>query len=58
MPVLKGALAHLWLARAFSMSGDTAKTRKSYEDFLALWKDADSDLAILQEAEQEYEKLK
>jgi eukaryotic-like serine/threonine-protein kinase len=51
-------LAHLWLARALAMSGDTAKARKSYEDFLALWKDADSDIPMIQEAKQEYEKLK
>jgi eukaryotic-like serine/threonine-protein kinase len=51
-------LAHLWLGRASAMSGDTAKARKSYEEFLALWKDGDADLGILQEARQEYEKLK
>jgi eukaryotic-like serine/threonine-protein kinase len=51
-------LAHLWLARASLMSGDTAKARQSYEEFLRRWKDADSDLTLLQEARQEYEKLK
>jgi hypothetical protein len=34
------------------------RSRKAYQDFLALWKDADSDLPVLQEAKQEYEKLK
>jgi serine/threonine protein kinase len=51
-------LAHLGLARAAALSGDTAQARKSYQDFLALWKDADSDSPILQQAKSEYEKLK
>jgi hypothetical protein len=52
------ALAHLGLARAVALAGDTAKSRKAYEDFFALWKDADADIPILIEAKQEYEKLK
>jgi predicted Zn-dependent protease len=51
-------LAHLGLARAAALNGDTAQARKSYQDFLALWKDADSDLPVLQQAKEEYEKLK
>jgi len=51
-------LAYLGLARAATLTGDTAKSRKAYQDFLAFWKDADSDLPILQEAKREYEKLK
>jgi predicted Zn-dependent protease len=51
-------LAHLGLARAAALTGDTAKSRKAYQDFLALWKDADSDITVLQEARQEYEKVK
>jgi hypothetical protein len=51
-------LAHLGLARAAALTGDTAKSRKAYQDFLALWKDADPDLTVLQEARQEYEKVK
>jgi predicted Zn-dependent protease len=50
-------LAQLGLARAAAVSGDMSKSRKVYQDFLALWKDADSDLPVLKEAEQEYEKL-
>jgi hypothetical protein len=46
------------LARAAALSGDTAKSRKAYQDFFALWKDADADIPILQEARREYEKLK
>ena len=51
-------LAHLGLARAAALSGDTAKARKAYQDFFAIWKDADPDITILQEARREYEKLK
>jgi eukaryotic-like serine/threonine-protein kinase len=51
-------LAHLGLARAAALTGDLSKSRKAYQDFLALWKDADSDIPVLQEAKQEYEKLK
>jgi tetratricopeptide (TPR) repeat protein len=51
-------LAHLGLARAATLSGDTTKARKAYQDFFALWKDADPDIPILQEARREYEKLR
>ncbi len=50
-------LAQLGLARAAAMGGDPAKARKAYQDFFVLWKDADPDLRILQEARREYEKL-
>jgi len=39
-----GPLSHLGLGRAFGASGDTPKARTSYQDFLALWKDADPDV--------------
>jgi len=52
-----GALAHLGLARAYAMQGDTAKARAAYQDFLALWKDADPDIPILIAAKAEYAKL-
>jgi len=51
-------LAHLGLARAAALVGDTAKSRKAYEDFFALWKDADPDLPILIEAKKEYQKFR
>jgi eukaryotic-like serine/threonine-protein kinase len=53
-----GALAHLQLGRAYAMQGDTAKSRGAYQDFLTLWKDADSDIPILVAAKAEYAKLK
>ena len=52
------ALARLGLARAAALSGDATRARTAYQDFLALWKDADPDLPILQEARREYETLK
>jgi Flp pilus assembly protein TadD/predicted Ser/Thr protein kinase len=52
-----GALAHLGLARAYALQGDTARARTAYQDFLALWKDADPDIPILRQAKAEYAKL-
>jgi serine/threonine protein kinase/Flp pilus assembly protein TadD len=51
-------LAHLGLARAAVLQGDISKAQRSYQDFFALWKDADADLPILIEAKKEYEKVK
>jgi eukaryotic-like serine/threonine-protein kinase len=53
-----GALAHLGLARAYALSGDAAKARITYQDFLALWQNADPDLPIFNQAKTEYAKLK
>jgi eukaryotic-like serine/threonine-protein kinase len=52
-----GALAHLELARAYAMSGDSGKARVAYQVFLTLWKDADPYIPILVEAKAEYAKL-
>ena len=52
-----GALAHLGLARAYALSGDSAESRTAYQDFLTLWKDADPDIPILKEAKGDYAKL-
>jgi len=52
-----GALAHLGLARAYALQGDTAKAKSAYQDFLTLWKDADPDIPILIAAKAEYAKL-
>ena len=52
-----GTLAHLGLARAYALTGDTAKAKTGYQDFFALWKDADPDIPILKEAKAEYAKL-
>jgi eukaryotic-like serine/threonine-protein kinase len=52
-----GPLANLQLGRAYAMSGDTAKARAAYHDFLTLWKDADPDIPVLKQAKAEYSKL-
>ena len=51
------SLARLGLARAYALSGDTAKAKATYQDFLKLWKDADPDIPVLKEAKAEYAKL-
>jgi tetratricopeptide (TPR) repeat protein len=50
-------LAHLGLARAMALAGDSAGSRRAYQDFFAMWKDADPDLPVLQQAKAEYAKL-
>jgi hypothetical protein len=52
-----GALAHLELGRSYVLSGQRDKARLEYQSFLALWKDADTDVPILKEAKTEYAKL-
>jgi eukaryotic-like serine/threonine-protein kinase len=53
-----GALAHNGLARAYASNDNTSKSKAAYEDFFALWKDADSDVPILRQARAEYENLR
>jgi predicted Zn-dependent protease len=50
-------LAYIGLARGAVLQCDTAKARKAYQDFFALWKDADPDNPILIEAKKEYQKV-
>jgi len=52
-----GPLARLQLGRAQRLMGDNASARKSYEEFLSIWKDADADLPIYRQAKAEYAKL-
>jgi tetratricopeptide (TPR) repeat protein/predicted Ser/Thr protein kinase len=52
-----GALARLQLGRAFALSGEPTKAKTAYQDFLSLWKDADTDIPILKQAQAEYVKL-
>jgi predicted Zn-dependent protease len=51
-------LAHVGLARAAALAGDVPKSRKAYQDSFALWKDADPDIPILQQARCEYQSLR
>jgi eukaryotic-like serine/threonine-protein kinase len=53
-----GSLAHLGLARAYSLSSDTAKAKAGYEDFLARWKAADPATPLLKQAQSEYAKFR
>jgi eukaryotic-like serine/threonine-protein kinase len=52
-----GALARLGLARADAAQGDSTKARVAYQNFFALWKDADPDIPLLKQAKSEYAKL-
>ena len=62
-----GALTHFGLARAYALQAQSAqgvdaesiraKARSAYQDFFALWEDADPDIPILKEAKAEYAKL-
>ena len=54
---LIGALAHLGLARAYALQGDNAKAHSAYQDFFALWKNADPDLPLLTQAKTDYGRL-
>jgi len=51
------AEAHVGLARAYTLAGDTARARKAYEAFFEFWKRADADVPLLQQAKAEYAKL-
>jgi tetratricopeptide (TPR) repeat protein len=51
-------VAHVGLARAAALAGDTTTARRAYQDFFGLWKDADADIPILEQARREYEKVK
>jgi len=52
------SLARLGVGRAYALQGDTPKARAAYQDFFAVWKDADPDVPVLKQAKAEYEKLK
>jgi eukaryotic-like serine/threonine-protein kinase len=54
---ITGSLAHLGLGRAYALAGDNAQAKTAYQDFFALWKDADPDIPILKQAKAEYAKL-
>ncbi len=62
-PVGRFILENLGVA-GYVLHDDTAKARVAYQNFLALWKDADPDpdpdpdIPILQQAKAEYAKLK
>ena len=51
------SLAHLGLGRAYAMQNDQARARIDYQDFFAIWKNADPDVPVLKQAKAEYVKL-
>jgi DNA-binding winged helix-turn-helix (wHTH) protein/tetratricopeptide (TPR) repeat protein len=55
---ITGPLARLQLGRAERLMGDNASARKSYEEFLTIWKDADPDIPVYRQAKAEYAKLR
>jgi eukaryotic-like serine/threonine-protein kinase len=50
-------LARYGLARSYALSGDAGNARNQYREFLALWKDADPELPVLQKARAELTRL-
>jgi DNA-binding winged helix-turn-helix (wHTH) protein/Flp pilus assembly protein TadD len=52
-----GSLAYLQRGRALALSGDRNKARAAYQQFFALWKNADPDVPVLRQAKAEYAKL-
>lgn len=63
-----GALAHLGIARAYVLeerglqgvprAAVANKARSAYEDFFRLWRDADSGIPVLKQAQAEYAALR
>ena len=51
------SISCLGLARGSEIAGDTAKARRAFQDFFALWKYADQDIPILIEAKKDYAAL-
>ena len=52
------SLSYLGMARGYAYAGDTAKAKKAFQDFFELWKNADPDIPILQQAKAEYAELR
>jgi eukaryotic-like serine/threonine-protein kinase len=52
------ALSYLGMARGYVLAGEGTQAKDAYEKFLALWKTADPDLAVLRQARAEYAKLR
>ncbi len=50
----RGARARLGPAEAYLVQDAAARARSAFQDFLTLWRDADTDIQILQKAKAEY----
>lgn len=51
------SLSYLGMARGYVLAGEKTKAQKAFQDFFALWKNADADLSVLKQARAEYAKL-
>ena len=52
-----GALAYLEVGRACALSGNRARAKSAYQQFLTLWRDADPDITVYKQAKVEYSRL-
>ena len=52
------SISYLGLARALAIAGNPERARIAFQDFFAVWKDADTDIPILRQAKAEYAKLR
>jgi eukaryotic-like serine/threonine-protein kinase len=51
------AFAHIGLGRCYTQEGDVSKAHAEYEKAFAIWKGADLDIPLLQQAKAEYAKI-
>jgi tetratricopeptide (TPR) repeat protein len=51
-------LSQLGLARCYALAGKIDDSRRAFEAFFAIWKDAEGDVPILVKARREYQELK
>jgi DNA-binding winged helix-turn-helix (wHTH) protein len=54
---LLSVLAHLGLARAHALQGETEKSRAAYNEFFAFWEGTEYNAPIVQQARMEYARL-
>ena len=52
-----GALAHLQLGRAFALNKENGKAKTAFADFFLLWKEANANIPLLNEAKREYARM-
>jgi len=53
-----GVLSRLQLGRAYALAGDRTGAKSAYDDFLALWREADGDIPVLEQARAERAQLR
>ena len=52
-----GVMARLQLGKIFALSGNMSQAKVAYQDVLTIWKDADSDLPVINQARAEFARL-